>query len=67
MGLDINSSQPVALQEMLNENTAHSRHSELKDVVESLFEQHDNSHLDEEVCQTTTRMALQHTQNTSQG
>lgn len=60
--MDSISSPPAPLQEMLNENTAHSRHSELKDVVESLFEQHDYSHLDEEVCQTTTRMALQHTQ-----
>lgn len=48
-------------------NTAHSRHSELKDVVERLFEQHDNSHLDEEVCQTTAGMALQDKQNTSEG
>lgn len=53
--------------EMLNENTAHSRNGELKDVVDSLFEQHDNSHLDEEVCQTTTWMALQPKQNTSKG
>lgn len=58
-------SPPAALQEI--KNTAHSRHSELKDVVESLFEQHDNSHLDEEVCQTTTGMALQDKQNTSEG
>jgi len=47
-----------ALQEIVNENTTDSRNNELKDVVESLFEQHDNGHLDEQVCQTTTRMAL---------
>lgn len=57
--LDIKLSPATATKEMLKENTANSRHSEFKYVVQSLFEQHDHSHLDEEVCQTTTRMALQ--------
>lgn len=60
--LDIKLSPATASKEMLKENTAYSRHSELKYVVESLFEQHDHSHLNEEVCQTTTGMALQNTQ-----
>lgn len=42
-------------------NKAYLRNGELKDVVEGLFEKHDNSHLDEEVCQTTTGVTLQDT------
>lgn len=45
--------------------TSHLRYAELKDVVDGLFQQHDHSHLDEEVCQTTTGMALQDAHNTS--
>lgn len=41
--------------------TAHLRYCELNDVVESLFEQHDHSHLDKEVCQTAAGMTLEHT------
>lgn len=41
--------------------TAHLRYCELNDVVESLFEQHDYSHLDEEVCQTAAGMTLENT------
>lgn len=46
---------------MIMKNKAYLRNGELKDVVEGLFEKHDNSHLDEEVCQTTTGVTLQDT------
>ena len=37
----------------------HSRHNEFKDVVERLLEHHDDGHLDEEVRQTPTGVALE--------
>lgn len=46
---------------LIIKNKAYLRYGELKDIVEGLFEKHDNSHLDEEVRQTTTGVTLQDT------
>lgn len=47
------------LRHIADKNEAYLRYCELKDVVERLLEKHDDSHLDEEVRQTTTGVTLQ--------
>lgn len=44
----------------------HLRFGDLCDAAENLFKYHDDEHLDEEVCQTPTGVALRDTQHTSQ-
>jgi len=37
----------------------HLRYSELEDVADGLLEDHDDGHLDEQVCQTPAGVALE--------